>query len=394
MYGMEWARPLLPELRGDDRRSAPLTARPRRHSGCPPGTPVVLAPYDIASTAIGVGAVGTGQACSILGTTLCTEIVARASRSSDGEPVRHHVALGPGGYLRAFPTFAGGRGDPVGLPLLGLDGPAELGELAATGPPGAGGLSFLPYFSPAGERAPFLDPLARGAFLGLSFEHEREHVARAVLEGLTPGHPGLPGRLRGRPHELRVCGGGSASPLWLRMIADVTGMPVLRSGDTEVGARGAFLVGLVATGAASEHRGRGGAATSGSGRRTTRSPARTAAAYQDFLSLRETSARSWPLLAEMRGRASSVWIGVDLGTQSVRAMAVTDGGELLGAASRPLTSHRDGPRHEQDPEQWWRRARRRHPRGAARRAAGADPRGRRGRDLRHDPAHRPATGRR
>lgn len=50
----------------------------------------------------------------------------------------------------------------------------------------------------------------------------------------------------------------------------------------------------------------------------------------------------------------SVWIGVDLGTQSVRAMAVTDGGELLGSASRPLTSHRDGPRHEQDPEQWWR----------------------------------------
>ncbi|MEU7856704.1 FGGY family carbohydrate kinase [Nonomuraea sp. NPDC049141] len=50
----------------------------------------------------------------------------------------------------------------------------------------------------------------------------------------------------------------------------------------------------------------------------------------------------------------SVWIGVDLGTQSVRAMAVTDSGELLGSASRPLTSHRDGPRHEQDPEQWWR----------------------------------------
>ncbi|MEU8104984.1 FGGY family carbohydrate kinase [Nonomuraea muscovyensis] len=50
----------------------------------------------------------------------------------------------------------------------------------------------------------------------------------------------------------------------------------------------------------------------------------------------------------------SVWIGVDLGTQSVRAMAVADDGRVLGAASRPLTSHRDGPRHEQDPEQWWR----------------------------------------
>ncbi|GAA3795387.1 FGGY-family carbohydrate kinase [Sphaerisporangium flaviroseum] len=50
----------------------------------------------------------------------------------------------------------------------------------------------------------------------------------------------------------------------------------------------------------------------------------------------------------------SVWIGIDLGTQSVRAMAVTGSGQVLGAAGRALTSHRDGPRHEQDPEQWWR----------------------------------------
>jgi sugar (pentulose or hexulose) kinase len=47
------------------------------------------------------------------------------------------------------------------------------------------------------------------------------------------------------------------------------------------------------------------------------------------------------------------WVGVDLGTQSVRALAVADDGTPLAAASRPLTSHRDGLRHEQDPEQWW-----------------------------------------
>ncbi|MFG1704713.1 FGGY-family carbohydrate kinase [Nonomuraea sp. M3C6] len=50
----------------------------------------------------------------------------------------------------------------------------------------------------------------------------------------------------------------------------------------------------------------------------------------------------------------SVWIGIDLGTQSVRAMAVTGDGQVLGTGSRALTSHRDGPRHEQDPDQWWR----------------------------------------
>ncbi|MEU7002899.1 FGGY family carbohydrate kinase [Nonomuraea sp. NPDC046570] len=49
-----------------------------------------------------------------------------------------------------------------------------------------------------------------------------------------------------------------------------------------------------------------------------------------------------------------VWIGIDLGTQSVRVMAVTGAGEVAGAAGRTLTSSRDGSRHEQDPEQWWR----------------------------------------
>lgn len=47
------------------------------------------------------------------------------------------------------------------------------------------------------------------------------------------------------------------------------------------------------------------------------------------------------------------WIGLDLGTQSARALAVADDGTPLAAAARPLTSDRDGPRHEQDPETWW-----------------------------------------
>ncbi len=51
--------------------------------------------------------------------------------------------------------------------------------------------------------------------------------------------------------------------------------------------------------------------------------------------------------------AGRAWVGVDLGTQSVRALAVADDGTPLAAAARPLRSHRDGDRHEQDPAQWW-----------------------------------------
>jgi sugar (pentulose or hexulose) kinase len=53
------------------------------------------------------------------------------------------------------------------------------------------------------------------------------------------------------------------------------------------------------------------------------------------------------------GTDDDVWVGIDLGTQSVRALAVTRTGSVAGAGGRRLTSTRDGPRHEQDPEHWW-----------------------------------------
>src|SRR5689334_4309654 len=51
--------------------------------------------------------------------------------------------------------------------------------------------------------------------------------------------------------------------------------------------------------------------------------------------------------------ADAIWVGVDLGTQSCRAVAVAATGDILSAAARPLTSRRDGNRHEQDPHEWW-----------------------------------------
>jgi D-ribulokinase len=48
-----------------------------------------------------------------------------------------------------------------------------------------------------------------------------------------------------------------------------------------------------------------------------------------------------------------MWLGFDLGTQSVRVAAVAGSGAVLAHSAQPLTSRRNGPRHEQDPEEWW-----------------------------------------
>ncbi|MDL4775838.1 MULTISPECIES: FGGY-family carbohydrate kinase [Thermomonosporaceae] len=248
LYGMPWARRLLPPIAADDGRTGELTGAAADRLGVPAGTPVVMAPYDIAATSIGCGTVSAGQACSVLGTTLCTQAVA-GGVAPDAEPAGFTIALGlPGRYLRAFPTLSGGDVVQWACDLLGLSHPAELGELASRARPGAGGLVFLPHLSPAGERSPFLDPLVRGGFLGLSFEHRREDIALAVLEGLSLVVQDCLAATLAQPTELRICGGGASSAVWAQLIADVTGLRVLRSADAEPGARGAFLMGLAATG--------------------------------------------------------------------------------------------------------------------------------------------------
>jgi xylulokinase len=252
LFGLGPAARLLPPVLAEGERAAQLTSAAAESLGLPAGIPVVMAPYDIAATALGAGAVEPGQACAILGTTLCMETVTTAVDVS-GEPSGVHIAYGGRGrILRALPTLAGTEVLDWACRTLRVGGgPAELGELAFGGSePGARGLGFLPYLSPAGERAPFLDPGVRGVFWGLSLDHTPADIARAVFEGLTLvvrdclEASGAPVR------ELRLCGGGSANEQWCRLIADATGVPVLRGADSELGAKGAFLATLVATGEA------------------------------------------------------------------------------------------------------------------------------------------------
>ncbi|MFI6104686.1 FGGY family carbohydrate kinase [Streptomyces sp. NPDC051310] len=254
LFGLGPYERLLPRVLGEHERVAELTARTAGDLGLSAGLPVVMAPYDIAATARGAGAVDPGQACAILGTTLCTEIVSRTVDAT-GEPCGINIAYGGRErILRAFPTLSGTEVLDWASRTLAVDGPAALGALAFGTEPGAGGLAFLPYLSPAGERAPFLDPRARGTFWGLSLDHTPAHLARAVFEGLSLVVRDCLRASGTDVHELRLCGGGSASDAWCRLIADATGVPTARSADTELGAKGAFLTGLVLTGAESSMR--------------------------------------------------------------------------------------------------------------------------------------------
>lgn len=115
--------------------------------------------------------------------------------------------------------------------------------------PGADGLLFLPYIN--GERAPLWNQEAKGNFFGLSITHRKEHLVRAVLEGITYNlyHIGKAlERQAGEPNKIFVNGGLARSPLWVQILADVFGKEVYLSESHHSAAWGAAWTALVAIG--------------------------------------------------------------------------------------------------------------------------------------------------
>src|SRR5207302_11295014 len=99
-----------------------------------------------------------------------------------------------------------------------------IAEEAAAAEPGCEGLLFLPYLT--GERTPYPDPNARGAYVGLTLRHDKRHLARAVLEGVAFGLRDsfeILDAMGVAIREVRASGGGARSPLWRQIQADVTG---------------------------------------------------------------------------------------------------------------------------------------------------------------------------
>jgi len=217
-------------------------------TGLRPGTPVMAGGGDQAANGVGVGAVTPGVVAMSIGTS---GVVFAAA---------DHPIIEPAGRLHAFCHAVPDMWHLMGVmlsaagsykwfkdtfaPDLSYD---DLNDAAAAAPAGSEGLVFLPYLT--GERTPHPDPLARGAFVGLTVRHGLGHMARAVMEGVAFGLRDSVELMAAEMElgEVRVSGGGASSDLWLRIIADVIGLPVRVVGTAESAAHGAAI--LAATGA-------------------------------------------------------------------------------------------------------------------------------------------------
>jgi xylulokinase len=159
------------------------------------------------------------------------------------------VTLAAGGSLRWFRDALGESEKGISK-RTGKDVYNILSEEASKVAPGSEGLLFLPYL--IGERCPYTDPHARGAFIGLTLRHTKYHLIRSILEGVIFSLRDVTEVIRemGVPiDQIRTSGGGALSKLWRQIHADVFNSEVLTmSGSGEGGAYGAALVAGVGVG--------------------------------------------------------------------------------------------------------------------------------------------------
>ncbi|CAN5281350.1 xylulokinase [soil metagenome] len=247
---------LVPEVGGSSEVLGRVTREVAALTGLAEGTPVVGGGADNACGAAGVGAIFPGEAVASWGTS-GTVLAPMAEPRVDPQLRAHtfcHVVPGVwylmGVVLSAGGAFAWHREQLARELAEAPDAPRQLNEEAAAIPPGAEGVTFLPYLQ--GERTPHRDASARGAFVGLSLAHTRAHLTRAVLEGICfalRDSVSILQELGLSPDHLLLTGGGARSPFIRRLQADIYGLPVGTVTREEGPAYGAALLAAVGVGA-------------------------------------------------------------------------------------------------------------------------------------------------
>lgn len=266
MNAGEWSREMLdalgiplakmpPRLVGSSEIVGRLTAEAGGRIGLPQGTPVVAGGVDAAVATFGAGVVRAGQHVAMIGSSMCWGYISQEVDARHGLVSMPYVYGGPrDAYVFGGAITAGAavtwfrdhfcRDATAAAQESGVDVHDLLDHDARGLPEGADGVLFLPYLM--GERSPVWDGKASGAFVGLSLYHRREHLYRAVLEGVTFAlRHNIEAGARGAgflDDQLIVVGGAARSDLWMQIIADITGRPVMTIEEEVEAPMGAALL--------------------------------------------------------------------------------------------------------------------------------------------------------
>ena len=243
-------RASLPDIDAAGATAGVLGAAGAAMTGLTAGIPVAVGTGDDFATPLGAGIVAPGEVACVLGTAEVVGALCERAVIDPGGLVETH-GYATAGYFVENPGWLSGGAVAWLRGVLGAAGDAELDGWAASVPPGAGGVSFLPALS--GAMAPEWHASARGCFYGLTAAHGRGHLARALLEGCAFAMRDVVDRLEalGVPAGgVLLIGGGSKSRVWAQIRADLIGRPLAVSEVADACPIGAALLAASAAGLA------------------------------------------------------------------------------------------------------------------------------------------------
>jgi gluconokinase len=222
-------------------------------------TPVVIGAGDGVLSAIGTGAVNSGQAVATIGTSGAVRVLIEAPKIDEKYRTwcynltdEYWVAGGAinnGGIVLRWLRDNFAPCEQVISKKIDIDPYDVLTDYAKTIPAGSNGLLMLPYF--LGERSPNWNANARGILFGLHLQHKKEHIIRATMEGIIYRMYSLYIALKdvtGDINEIRVSGSFVRSKVWLQIMADVFGKVISLPNASEGAAFGAAILGLFSIG--------------------------------------------------------------------------------------------------------------------------------------------------
>ncbi len=217
--------------------------------GLPPGVTVCAGAGDNAAAAIGTGTIGAGR-CNISLGTSGTIFISSDHFRADAASGLHTFAHADGGWHVMGCMLSAASCSKWWLrEILGTGDYA--GEEARISPDALGRNSvfFLPYLM--GERSPINDTNARGTLIGMTMGTTRADITQAVLEGVSFAiRDSLEAarRLGLQIPRSSICGGGSRSPLWKKILANVLGIPLDLAATEQGPGYGAAILAMVACG--------------------------------------------------------------------------------------------------------------------------------------------------
>jgi xylulokinase len=239
-----------------------VSDRGAAESGLEPGTPVIGGAADHIASALGAGVVGAGDVLLKFGGSV--DILTATDHATPDPRLFLDYHLKPGLFVPNGCMSTGGSalnwfarqfasGEAEAAKKAGLTIHQRLDRLADARPAGSDGLVVTPYF--LGEKTPIHDSNARATFDGLTLSHDIGHLWRALLEAYAYAiahHVEVMNEIGYRTERFIVSDGGSASRVWMQIVADVLQRPVQRLAGHPGSCVGAAWTASIGSGLASD----------------------------------------------------------------------------------------------------------------------------------------------